>query len=156
MTHLPMHARSVMVTRLVTLSPDMEVFDAIGLLLRHRISGAPVIDDDGSYVGVFGEESGIRVLIEGVCEGRPCSTIEPYVDRAAPTIDEGTDLCTIARIFHETHRRRLPVLRDGKVVGQVSRRDVLRAAHDMLSIAPDRESGWANLSGILERRVAGV
>jgi CBS domain-containing protein len=153
MPNRPMLARNVMVTRLVTLSPEMDVFEAIGTLLRHRISGAPVVDEDGRYLGVFGEECGIRVLVEAVCDGAPCSTIEGFMDRSAPTIDEGTDLCTIARTFLETHRRRLPVLRDGRVVGQISRRDVLRAAHDMLSIAPDREAGMVNLSEILEARV---
>jgi len=42
-----MFARNVMVTRLVTLGPDADAFDAIGQLLRHRVSGAPVVDAEG-------------------------------------------------------------------------------------------------------------
>ena len=148
----PMLARSVMVTRLVTLAPDMDVFDAISLLLRHRISGAPVVAEDGRYLGVFSEKCCMRVLLEAGADSMSGATVDCFVDRKAPTIDEETDLLTIARIFHGTPRRRLPVLREGRLVGQISRRDVLRAAHDMLSLAPDRAAGLSNLCGILERK----
>jgi len=149
----PMLARSVMVTRLVTLPPDMDVFEAIALLLRHRISGAPVVDADGAYLGVFSEKCSMRVLLDAAdaaCGG----TVGDYLDRKAPTVDEETDLLTIARIFHGTPRRRLPVLRAGRLIGQISRRDVLRAAYDMLSLAPDREAGLNYLHGIFERKDA--
>lgn len=150
----PMLARSVMVTRLVTLNPGMDVFDAIALLLRHRISGAPVVAADGTYLGVFSEKCGMGVLLDAAADSLSEATVGDFLDRKAPTIDEGTDLLTIARVFHGTPRRRLPVLRDGKLVGQISRRDVLRAAHDMLSLAPDRETGLEYLSGIFERKDA--
>ena len=151
-----MLARSLMVTRLVTLSPGMEVFEAIGLLLRHRISGAPVVDAAGNYLGVFSEKSCMRVLLDAAHDSLPCTTIDGFVNHDAPTIDEETDLLTIAHIFHTTNNRRLPVLRNDKLVGQISRRDVLRAAHDMLSIAPDRETGLLYLSSILDRREAPI
>lgn len=156
MHNRPMLARNLMVTRLVTLSPEMEVFDAIGLLLRHRISGAPVVAADGRYLGVFSEKCCMQVLIDAAHDSLPCTTIDCFINTSTPTIDEETDLLTIAHIFHTRNVRRLPVLRDGKLVGQISRRDVLRAAHDMLSIAPDRESGLLYLSGILDRREAPI
>lgn len=152
----PMLARSLMVTRVVTLSPGMDVFEAIGLLLRHRISGAPVIGADGLYRGVFSEKSCMQVLLDAAHDSLPCTTIESFVNDTAPTIDEETDLLTIAHIFHTTGCRRLPVLRDGRLVGQISRRDVLRAAHDMLSIAPDRDTGLLYLSSILDRKEAPI
>ncbi len=148
----PMLARSVMVTRLVTLSPDMDVFDAIALLLRHRISGAPVVAADGSYLGVFSEKCCMRALLDAAQASMAGATVGCFTDRKAPTVDDQTDLLTIARIFHGTPRRRLPVLKDGRLVGQISRRDVMRAAHDMLSLAPDRETGLNYLSGILEKK----
>jgi CBS domain-containing protein len=147
-----MSARNVMVTRLVTLSAKTDVFDAIARLLLHRVSGAPVVDEDGRYLGVFSEKCCMRALLDAASDLFDSATVADYMDCKAPTIDEGTDLLTIARVFHGTPRRRLPVVREGKVVGQISRRDVLRAAHDMLSIAPDRETGLANLCDIFERR----
>ena len=152
----PMLARSLMVTRLVTLSPGMELFDAIGLLLRHRISGAPVIDEEGRYLGCFSEKSCMCALLNAAIDSLPCTSIDGFVNRDTPTIDEETDLLTIAHLFNTTGTRRLPVLRDGKLIGQISRRDVLRAAYDMLSIAPDRETGLLYLSGILDRHDAPI
>lgn len=156
MTHRPMLARNIMVTRLVTLSSGMDVFDAIGLLLRHRISGAPVVEPDGTYLGVFSEKGSMRVLLDAAVDSLPCSTIEAFVDREAQTVDEETDLLTIAHIFHTSSCRRLPVLRDGRLVGQISRRDVLRAAFDMLNMAPDRETGLLYVSSILDRKAAPI
>lgn len=152
MTHRPMFARSIMVTRLVTLSSDMDVFEAIGLLLRHRISGAPVLDPDGRYIGVFTEKESMRVLLDAAVDSLPCTDVECYVDRGAKTIDDDTDLLTIAHIFHTTSCRQLPVLHHGQLIGQVSRRDVLRAAFDMLNLAPCRETGLLYISSILERK----
>ncbi|QDT63469.1 CBS domain-containing protein [Calycomorphotria hydatis] len=152
----PLVARNIMVTRLVTLSTGMDVYDAIGLLLRHRISGAPVIDQDGRYVGIFSEKCSMQVLLDAACESLPQSIIDSFIDREARTIDEDTDLLTIANIFRQTPYRRLPVLRDGRLIGQVSRRDVLRSAHDMLSIAPDRDSALLYLSSLMERNEAPI
>lgn len=156
MTHRPMYARSIMVTRLVTLSSNMDVFEAIGLLLRHRISGAPVVDLDGNYIGNFTEKESMRVLLDAAVDSMPCCDVEYYVDRDARTIDDDTDLLTIAHIFHTTPCRQLPVLRNGQLIGQVSRRDVLRTAFDMLNLAPCRETGLLYISSILERKEAPI
>ncbi len=146
-----MLARNVMVTRLVTLTPNMDVFDAIALLLRHRISGAPVVGPDGEYLGVFSEKCCMRVLLDAAYESLPCAGLDCYVDTAAPTIDEEADLLSIAHTFHTTGHRRLPVLRAGRLVGQVSRRDVLRAAYDLLCVAPDRATGLLYLSSLRDQ-----
>ena len=132
-------ARDIMARKLVTLSPEMSAFDAIGLLLKNRISGAPVVGPNREYLGVFSEKTCMKVLLDAATENLPCTTVGCVADHEARTIDEETDLLTIAHIFHQYKVRRLPVLRDGRVIGQVSRRDVLRAAHDLLAIAPERE-----------------
>ena len=81
MLHRPMLARNIMVTRLVTLSSVMDVFEAIGLLLRHRISGAPVVDPDGNYVGVFSEKESMRVLLDAAVDSLPCTSVDGFVER---------------------------------------------------------------------------
>ena len=74
--------------------------------------------------------------------------VRDFMDTKARTILEDTDLLSIAQIFMNTSHRRLPVLRDGKLVGQVSRRDVLAAAHRMLEIAPEPKKAPLYLSSI--------
>ena len=152
----PMLARDIMVTRLVTLSPGVDVYDAIGLLLKHRISGAPVIDDAGRYLGVFSEKCCMSVLLTAAYDGMPTSRIDPFIDTDARTINEETDLLTIAQIFLNTESRRLPVLRSGRLVGQVSRRDVLKAAHEMIAVVPGRDFDLLYLSSILDRHEAPI
>ena len=134
------HAKDVMTTKLITLSPGMDVFQAIGYLLKHRISGAPVVDQ-GNLLGVFSERYCMSVLIESAYDQLPTTKVSAFMNKdLGRTIPEDMDLLSIARIFLDTHYRRLPVLRDGKLVGQISRRDVLRAAHKLSTIVQEREA----------------
>ncbi len=152
----PKLAKDIMITKLVTLSPRMDVFEAINLLLKHRISGAPVVDDDGHYLGVLSERCCMNVLVEAAYDGLPTTEVFTYMDASARAITEETDLLTIAQIFQSSHTRRLPVLRGRKLVGQISRRDVLSAAHQLNAIAPDRETALLYLSSLMDRSEAPI
>ncbi len=147
----PILARDIMTTKLVTLSPHMDVFEAIGLLVKFKISGAPVVDPQGNYLGVFSEKCSMKVLVESAYDGLPTWEVEAFMDTQPRTIAEDTDLLSIAQIFLETNFRRLPVITDGKLVGQISRRDVLRSAHEMMKVARNRESALLYLSSLVER-----
>ncbi len=149
-------AKDIMVTKLVTLSPEVDVFKAIDLLLKHRISGAPVIDARRNFLGMFSEKNCMSVLLESAYEQHPTTHLYAFMDVEVPTINEDADLLDIARIFRDTHCRRLPVIRKSKLVGQISRRDLLKAAHNMMASAPDRESTWLYLSSIAERHEAPI
>ncbi len=150
----PILAKDIMVTKLVTLTPDMDVLEAIGLLLSHRISGAPVIDPERRILGVFSERCCMEVLIKASYEQLPSSQIFPFVDTEARCITEDTDLLTIAQIFLSTPTRRLPVVRDGSVlVGQISRRDLLQAGNKSLKFRTTipQEKNLLYLSGLMNR-----
>lgn len=148
----PIVARDIMVTRLITLPPRMDVFEAIGLLLKHRISGAPVVDEAGGFLGVFSEKCSMGVLLDAAYDSLPTTEVHAFMDRGPRTITEETDLLTIAQIFQSTNYRRLPVLRDGKLVGQISRRDVLQAAHRLSEqTAPNPERALLYLSSLVDR-----
>lgn len=159
MTSKPTLARDIMVTKLITLRPDMDVFDAIDRLLKHQISGAPVVDGSGGFVGVFSERCSISLLVAANYDGAPTNRIEPFVERDVATISPDTDLLTIAERFLNSNQRRLPVLDGGRLVGQVSRRDVLRAARKLLQQSPvpgPDESSLLYLSGVVERKDAPI
>ena len=152
----PMTAKDIMVTKLVTLEPRMDVFDAIGQLIKHKISGAPVLDESKQFVGVFSEKCCMRVLVEATYEQLPTTELFAFMDAAPRTVTEETDLLSIAQIFMNTDARRLPVLRGKELVGQISRRDVLRAAHKLSAVAPNREGALLYLSSIFERQEAPI
>lgn len=145
-------ARQIMSTKLVTLSPDTDVVQAIGNLLDHRISGAPVIEPDGRFLGVFSEKTSMSVLVQAAYEQLPSTEVAAFMDTDLErTILEDVSFLDCARMFRETPYRRLPVLRDGKLVGLISRRDVLRNANELASMIPE---GKVTLKAIAENRPA--
>ena len=77
------------------------------------------------------------------------------MDRVAKTITEDIDFLKIARIFLDTPYRRLPVVNDGKLVGQISRRDVLQVANELIGIdPPPRKKTLLYLSSLVSREDA--
>lgn len=157
MNKTPTVARDIMVTRLITLEPEMDVFDAIDRLIKNKISGAPVVSADGKFVGVFSEQCSISLLVAATYDGIPTNRIEPFIERTMVTVSPETDLLTIAEKFINSNQRRLPVLDGGRLVGQISRRDVLKAAHALLQQAPQAdESSLLYLSGVVERKDAPI
>lgn len=139
--------REFMTSDLVTLSPAMCVFDAIDHLLSRRISGAPVVDDEGRFDGVFSEKTAMRVLAAAMHDQLPGTNVGSYmnVDRGR-LIDENDLLLAIARKFEQTPYRRLPVLRNNRLVGQVSRRDVLKAEHKLATEVISRAKSSPSVS----------
>jgi CBS domain-containing protein len=146
-------ARDFMVTKLVTLRPEMDVIRAVQLLLKNRISGAPVVDNEGNYLGIFSEKCSLNVLLDAAYEQLPSNEVRMFMDTEARTINPDTLLLSIAQVFLLTPYRRLPVLDEGQLVGQVSRRDVLRASLDLLRKSPIRqpEKSLLYLSALIER-----
>ena len=146
-------ARDVMVptTKLITLRPNMDALTAVRMLVRHRISGAPVIDENHQYLGVFSEKTSMQFLIRLTYEKLPSSQVSSFMnaDRER-TISEDTDLLTIIDKFVMTPLRRLPVLSDDdQLLGQISRRDVLGTALRCLDPEPEDRSTGLYLSAIL-------
>ena len=139
-------ARNFMATRLITLTPEMDVFDAIGYLLKNRISGAPVIDSDLNFLGVFSEKTSMKVLVDSAYDQLPTSRVEAFMNvDAERVISDDTDLLTVMQIFLDTPYRRLAVLHNSKLMGQVSRRDALRAQNEIAKYLDPNEKEHAIL-----------
>ena len=134
-------ARKFMTTKLVTLRPETDALEAVALLLEHRFSGAPVVDGDGRFLGVFSERYIMRLLVRAAYEQVPSPEVGAYMntDRGRLIVEE-SDLLAVAQTFLDTYYRRLPVLRGETLVGQVSHRDVLRAEHHLARRFDARET----------------
>ncbi len=144
-------AADIMTSRLVTLSPDMDVFNAIDLLVKHKISGAPVIDKNHRLLGMFTEKSCLEVMVDAAYEGLPANEVGAFMDEPADTVTADTGMLSMAQIFLNKKTRRLPVLNEGKLVGQVSRRDLIRATIKQMKKSPDRQQHLLYLSALRER-----
>ena len=128
-------ARDVMTTSLITLRPEQPVHDAIKLLLKHGISGAPVVTTDGRLIGILSELDCLRMLSSDEFLGdeqEEGGRVEHFMTGNPRTIEPDLGVYRIAHLFLNGEVRRLPVVENGRLVGQVSRRDVLRAIDEML------------------------
>ena len=122
-----------MATRLLILDPSTDVFDAIDQILARKISGAPVVDENKQFLGIFSEKTAMRVLITSAYESVPGGTVGSYMNLdQSRVISESTTLLDASNKFQLTPFRRLPVLRGSALLGQVSRRDVLKAKQTLL------------------------
>lgn len=123
-------AKDFMKTDLIRLTPQWDVFDSIDHLLSNQISGAPVVDSNNRFLGVFSEKTAMQVLLAAIFESVPGTTIEGYMNRDRNrVINAEAAITEVANRFRTTSYRRLIVLKDGNdaLAGQISRRDVLRA-----------------------------
>ncbi|RTE65987.1 CBS domain-containing protein [Amphritea opalescens] len=121
-------ASDYMATQLITFTPDTDLFEAINQLLEHRITGAPVLGREGEIVGLLSEADCLKAILtltyhEEEVGGR----VGDHMSTEVFTINHDADIISVAEEFITNKRRRLPVLKNGKLIGQISRRDVLRA-----------------------------
>lgn len=125
-------AREFMVKRPLTLQSKMDAFAAIDYLLRHRHCGALVVNEEGQYVGVFSQRTSLRVLVHAAYDQLPSTEVGAWMKSEPGRVTSPeTDLLAVARRFMENSWRLLPVIEDGRLLGQISRCDVLRAEHHL-------------------------
>ena len=121
-----------MATNLLTLAPDTDISAAVDFLLEHKISGAPVVDEQGVLVGVISEKDCLRLLATGVNHERATGSVAMYMTRDPQIIPPNMDIYFAAGLFLTKPYRRFPVVDDGQLVGQISRRDILRAIQQLM------------------------
>ena len=115
---------------LITLSPQTEINHAMSVLLDNRISGAPVLADDGTLVGVLSKKDCLKAAMQASYYRSWGSAVEAYMSRDVQTLEAGMDIFEATNAFLESSFRRFPVVEDGRLVGQISRADALRAMKD--------------------------
>lgn len=116
-------ASDIMTHPVVTVRPDAFLIDAIKLLLRHHISGLPVVGQDGKLVGVITEHDIINIALSGDAED---TKVEQVMTRSVVSFPPDATLASLATALGDRRIRRVPIVQDGAVVGVVSRRDILR------------------------------
>lgn len=123
-----------MVKDVITFKEDTEMVKVIETLLTKRITGAPVVNDRGEVIGIIDDKDCLRLVFGSAYYNLPAGreTVSHYMSTIMKSISETADIVDAANIFMQTTYKRLIVKdAEGKMVGQISRRDVLRAVKDM-------------------------
>ncbi len=124
-------AKDYMSTKLVTFTPEMDIHRAIKVLLDKRISGAPVLDAGGALVGVLSKKDCLEVAFSASYHMEWGGKVAEFMSTEVQTVAADTDIVEIAELFLASRYRRYPVVRDGRLVGIITRHDVLRALEDL-------------------------
>ncbi|MBT0961564.1 CBS domain-containing protein [Denitromonas iodatirespirans] len=111
----------------LSFKPQMEVLEAVHLLLTHELSGAPVVDDTGRLVGFLSERDCLKAALNASYYEEFGGQVSQFMTAPAVSIDAESTLTDAAEMFVSQHRRCYPVMEDGRLVGQLSRHDTLAA-----------------------------
>jgi CBS domain-containing protein len=116
-------AADVMTSEVITANKSMMLTEVMDLLLRWHISGLPVVDGDGRLLGIISEIDLVNLAFDGNAGD---TTVEEAMTADVVCFAPDADLSDMVMCFSRQHLRRVPIVEDGKVVGIVSRRDILR------------------------------
>jgi CBS domain-containing protein len=119
-------------TAVPTLSPETQIMEAVDFLLRHQVTGAPVVDRKGRLVGIITETDLLRLLTEGI-QGEPPTeaVVAEFMMTDVITVPPTVDIYYVAGMFLANKFRRLPVVEGDKIVGAITRYDLLRVVREL-------------------------
>ena len=166
-----MQVRNVMTANVISVSAQTTILEAARTMLRNRISGLPVVDAEGRLLGMVTEGDFLRRSEIGTERQRPRwlefllgpgrmaedyvraagRKVEDVMTRDPVAVSEGDDLAIMVELMERRRVKRLPVLRDGKMVGVVSRANLMRA---LVSLARSEEAPVGGDQALRERLVA--
>jgi CBS domain-containing protein len=152
-----MRAHQIMTRNVITATPEITIVEAANMMLHNHISGMPVTDSSGSLVGIISEGDFIRRAEIGTQRERsrwlkillgPGAAASDFVrahgrkvgeimTRDPLTVTEQTSLEDIVRLMEKNNIKRLPVMRDGQIVGLISRSNLLQAVAALARDVPD-------------------
>jgi len=114
-------------TAVPTLTPETQIMDAVDFLLDNKVTGAPVVDSNGKLIGIITETDLLKLLTEGI-QGEPPTkeTVAEFMTTDVITVPPEVDIYYVAGTFLANKFRRLPIVKDGKIVGAITRYDLLR------------------------------
>ena len=127
---LPMKVSDYMTKKLITFSPNQTIESVMNALIKNRISGGPVINEKNELVGIISEGDCIKQISESRYYNMPMTdkTIAQHMATDVETIDGNMNIFDAAKKFIDAKRRRFPIVENGKLVGQISQKDILKAA----------------------------
>lgn len=127
--------KDIMTTNLVLFTVEQSIHEVMNSLIKNKISGGPVVDDRGKLIGVISEADCMKEVSDSRYFNMPIldKSVGHFMTKEVETLPASMTLFDAASRFHETSRRRFPVLDNNKLVGQISRKDIVIAAINLKS-----------------------
>jgi CBS domain-containing protein len=118
---------------LVTVRPNQSINEVINIMIEKRISGAPVLDENRKLVGIISERDCLRIIVDQAYHNLPMNApiVSDYMTREVKTLSPDSTVVDAATEFLNSAIRRMPVVENGVLIGQISRIDILRAAKNI-------------------------
>jgi len=121
-------AKAVMNTRVISVNKDEDIYEAIRMMALNNITGLPVVDENEKLVGVITEKDVLALLYN--LEDRP-GTVKDFMTPDVVCFDQEDDLNSIVETLRTKHFRRVPILDKGRLIGIISRRDIIGYIRDL-------------------------
>lgn len=126
----PLCVKDYMSTKLITFKKEQTILEVMDELLKHKISGGCVVDDDDNLIGVISEGDCMKHISDSRYYNLPVENnlVEKRMTRNAVVMAGDMNVFDAAKKFIEHRFRRFPIVTDGKLIGQISQSDIMRAA----------------------------
>ncbi len=109
-----------------TVKPSTRISEAVNVLVKKKLTGIMVVGDRKELVGILSEKDCLKILLHSGFHRVPDDTVAAYMHTSPTTVASNSDIITVCELFLKSTFRRLPVVDDGKLVGQITRRDIVR------------------------------
>ena len=120
-------AKDIMTTQVISVKRDTPIYEAIRLMVDNNITGLPVVNEDMTLAGIISEKDVLQLLYdcEDLKKGRS-STVQSFMTHHVVSFDQEDNLITVCNCLIKNHFRRVPVVENKKLVGIISRKDLIR------------------------------
>jgi CBS domain-containing protein len=123
-----LQAKDIMIKEAITIGPNALLKQAVKKLITNRISCLPVIDDTGKLIGVISCEDVLNVAFDGYIN---TTKVETVMTKDVVSFEPDSNLDDIANFISKHHFHRIPIVKDGKFVGTVTRRAIVKKIFDL-------------------------
>ncbi len=127
--------REFMSKDVVTLKGDMDVLQAVHVLLRHNISGAPVVDANGALIGMLTERDCMTVALDAAFHQQSGGSVADFMASEVVAVPADEPIITTVRRFADGEYLRYPVVDGTGLVGVISRSDAMRVIGEYFKVA---------------------
>ncbi|WP_459210487.1 CBS domain-containing protein [Aquimarina rhabdastrellae] len=126
---LPIQVSDYMSKKLITFNPDQSVLEVMETLIKHKISGGPVVGKENELLGIISEGDCIKQINESRYYNMPMENfnVEKFMVKNVETIEGNVSIFDAANQFLQSKRRRFPIIENGKLIGLISQKDILKA-----------------------------